>query len=97
MIKTPYWCLDCYKESPLMYFLSSLESQTKLSSLVNETELHDILKMIYSLTTRSILEEIPATVKRIYKILLKLRALINQFLDYPTDSAGSLMTIDSLI
>ncbi|NLK00091.1 MAG: magnesium transporter [Clostridia bacterium] len=74
----------------------SLESQTKLSSLVNETELHDILNDLQFDDKIDFLEEIPANaVKRILQNSSETeRALINQFLDYPTDSAGSLMTIE---
>lgn len=74
----------------------SPESQTKLSVLVNEKELQDIIEDLYFDDKIDFLEEIPANVvKRILKNCSETeRKLINQFLKYPEDSAGSLMTIE---
>jgi len=76
-------------------YLSS-ESRTELSLQINEKELHDILEELHFDDKIDFLEEMPANVvKRILKNAHeKERKLINQFLDYPDDSAGSLMTIE---
>ncbi len=72
------------------------ESQTELYVLVNEQELHDILDELDFDDKIDFLEEIPANVvKRILRNSTETeRRLINQFLNYPDDSAGSLMTIE---
>lgn len=74
----------------------SPDCQTKLSVLVNEKELQDIIEDLYFDDKIDFLEEIPANVvKRILKNCSETeRKLINQFLKYPEDSAGSLMTIE---
>lgn len=74
----------------------SPESQSKLSMLVNEKELQDILADLYFDDKIDYLEEMPANVvKRILQNSPETeRKLINQFLKYPEDSAGSLMTIE---
>ncbi|HZK24804.1 MAG TPA: magnesium transporter [Oscillospiraceae bacterium] len=70
--------------------------QTELSQLVNEDELQQIINDLYFDDKLDFLEEMPATVvKRIIaNTSEKERTLINQFLHYPEDSAGSLMTIE---
>ena len=72
------------------------ESQTELSQIVNENELYDILKELNFDDKIDFLEELPANVVK--RILLHSteteRKLINQFLNYPEDSAGSIMTIE---
>jgi len=72
------------------------ESQSKLSMQINEIELHNILEDLYFDDKIDFLEEMPANmVKRILKNSTETeRKLINQFLNYPEDSAGSLMTIE---
>lgn len=74
----------------------SPESKSQLSSLINEKELHDILEDLYFDDKIDYLEEMPANVvKRILQNSPETeRKLINQFLNYPNDSAGSLMTIE---
>lgn len=76
-------------------YLSS-ESQSELSMLVNEQELQDILEALYFDDKIDFLEEMPANVvKRILRNAPESeRKLINQFLNYSEDSAGSLMTIE---
>jgi magnesium transporter len=76
-------------------YLSS-ESQSELYMLVNEKELYDILSELNFDDKIDFLEEIPANVvKRILRNSTETeRKLINQFLQYPEDSAGSLMTIE---
>lgn len=74
----------------------STESQAELSGLVNEQELENILRDLYFDDKIDYLEEMPANVVK--KILKNApyteRKLINQFLNYPEDSAGSIMTIE---
>jgi magnesium transporter len=74
----------------------AVEKQTELSMLVNEKELQSILEDLYFDDKIDFLEEMPAyVVKRILKNASETeRRLINQFLNYPEDSAGSLMTIE---
>ncbi len=72
------------------------ESQSELSMQINEKELHNILEDLYFDDKIDFLEEMPANmVKRILKNAPETeRKLINQFLNYHEDSAGSLMTIE---
>ncbi len=74
----------------------SAESQAQLSVLVNEQELRDILDDLKFDDKIDFLEEVPANVvKRILKHSTETeRKLINKFLNYPEDSAGSLMAIE---
>ena len=74
----------------------SPDSQSELYMLVNEKELYDILNDLNFDDKIDFLEEIPANVvKRILRSSTETeRKLINQFLQYPEDSAGSLMTIE---
>ncbi len=76
-------------------YLSS-EQQSEISMLVNERELAAILADLDFDDKIDFLEEMPANVvKRILKGASETeRKLINQFLNYPEDSAGSLMTIE---
>ncbi len=74
----------------------SHEQQSQLSILVNEKELTDIINDLYFDDKIDYLEEMPAyVVKKILKSASETeRRLINQFLNYPDNSAGSLMTIE---
>lgn len=74
----------------------SPETQAELYMLVDEKELHDILAELDFDDKIDFLEEIPANVvKKILRNSTETeRKLINQFLHYPDDSAGSLMTIE---
>ena len=74
----------------------STEMQLGLSQLVSEKELSDILADLYFDDKVDLLEEMPANVvKRILQNTNEVeRKLINQFLMYPENSAGSLMTIE---
>ena len=76
-------------------YLSPLR-QTELSKLVNENELQQIINDLFFDDKIDFLEEMPASVvKRIIQNSSeKERTLINQFLHYPEDSAGSVMTIE---
>ncbi|MBE6017707.1 MAG: magnesium transporter [Lachnospiraceae bacterium] len=70
--------------------------QTHLISSFSDTELHDILDEIYLDDTVDIIEEMPANVVK--RILANsdadTRAMINKILQYPEDSAGSIMTVE---
>lgn len=74
----------------------SPESQAQLSVLVNERELQAIVDDLKFDDKIDFLEEVPANVvKRILRNSPeKERRLINKFLNYPDDSAGSLMAIE---
>ncbi len=76
-------------------YLSS-DVQLKISGLVNEKEMSDILNDLYFDDKVDFLEEIPANiVRKILKNTSELeRKMINQFLLYPEFSAGSIMTIE---
>ncbi|SJZ55739.1 magnesium transporter [Garciella nitratireducens] len=70
--------------------------QAKLSELFNVEELQQLVKELNFDDKIDFLEELPAQlVKRILKnAQVQERTLINQFLNYPEYSAGSLMTIE---
>ena len=74
----------------------STERQMEISMMVNEKELTEILDELYFDDKIDFLEEMPANVvKRILRNTSEAeRKLINQFLNYPENSAGSLMTIE---
>lgn len=74
----------------------SIEKQQELLEWINEKELEDILKDLFFDDMIDLLEEMPANiVKKILKNSSEHeRKLINQFLMYPENSAGSLMTIE---
>ena len=67
-----------------------------ISQLVNEHELKAILDELFFDDMIDFLEEMPANVVK--KILQNTtetrRSLINQFLNYPDNSVGSIMTIE---
>lgn len=72
----------------------SVESQHMIISASSDKELANIIEELYTDDAVDALEELPANVVR--KILestsAETRNLINQFLNYPEDSAGSIMT-----
>lgn len=74
----------------------SLEQQRNIISLVTDKELKEIVDELFFDDMIDIIEEMPANIVK--KILLhskeEERNLINQFLRYPSDSAGSIMTIE---
>lgn len=73
-----------------------VDRQTEISELISEHELKEIIDELYFDDKIDLIEEVPANIVK--KILrntnTKERRLINQFLNYPEDSAGSLMTIE---
>ena len=76
-------------------YLSS-ERQSEISMLVDEKELTEIMDDLFFDDKIDFLEEMPANVvKRILRNVSEAeRRLINHFLTYPDNSAGSLMTIE---
>lgn len=74
----------------------SPQRQSEFSMLVDERELASIVEELYFDDRIDYIEEMPAyVVKKILKNSNETeRRLINQFLNYPEDSAGSLMTIE---
>jgi len=74
----------------------STEQQSKLIEIVTDEELQDIVDELFLDDVVDIIEEMPANV--VNKILEnadpKRRDLINKFLKYPADSAGTIMTIE---
>ncbi len=72
------------------------ESQERLVRSITDTELEALLDDLFLDDTVDFLEEVPATIVR--RVLAQTdpetRALINRFLSYPDDSAGSIMTIE---
>lgn len=73
-----------------------IERQSQISSLVSDKELADIINELNFDDKIDLIEEVPANlVNRILQHSTAVeRRLINQFLNYPEDSAGSLMTIE---
>jgi magnesium transporter len=72
------------------------EAQMDIIESITEAEIKNILDELYFDDLVDILEEMPASVvKNILKHTKpEERALINQFLNYPENSAGSIMTIE---
>ena len=74
----------------------SVEQQWDFIGVVTDKELKDIIDELFFDDMIDIIEEVPANIVK--KILLNAkeeeRSLINQFLRYPPDSAGSIMTIE---
>lgn len=72
------------------------ETQTELVNMINDSELERLLDELFLDDTVDFLEEVPANV--VTRVLAKAdpetRTLINRFLKYPEDSAGSIMTIE---
>lgn len=72
------------------------ELQRYIVESITDTEIKNILDELFFDDTIDFLEEMPSNiVKKVLKNTdEKTRKLINQFLDYPEDSAGSIMTIE---
>lgn len=73
-----------------------IEKQSELSLLISEEELSYIINELNFDDKIDLIEEMPANVvkKILGETTVKERHLINQFLNYKEDSAGSLMTIE---
>ena len=76
--------------------LIEMQRQKEITTLISEDELKLIIDELYFDDMIDLVGEVPANiVKKILKNSShKQRTLINQFLKYPEDSAGSLMTIE---
>ena len=74
----------------------STEQQQYIVELITDKEIKNIIDELYLDDTIDILEEMPSNiVKKILKNTNKdIRELINHFLNYPDNSAGSIMTIE---
>lgn len=74
----------------------SKEQQINIINLITDEELQDIIDELFFDDMIDLMEEVPANI--VNKILMETkedeRKLINQFLKYPADSAGSIMTIE---
>ncbi len=72
------------------------DSQTQLVSLITDSELENLLDEMFLDDTVDFLEEVPAGVVRrvLKKADSETRKIINRFLKYPENSAGSIMTIE---
>lgn len=72
------------------------DTQAELVRLINDIELEHLLDEMFLDDTIDFLEEVPANV--VTRVLAhsdpKKRRLINRFLNYPEDCAGSIMTIE---
>ena len=72
------------------------DEQTVLVQAFSDKELHDVVNELYVDDAVDMIEEMPASlVKRILRHTDdETRRLINQILNYPKDSAGSIMTME---
>ncbi|MBR4424925.1 MAG: magnesium transporter, partial [Oscillospiraceae bacterium] len=72
------------------------QEQEYIINSITDTELGGILDELYLDDTVDMMEELPANVvKRVMRIATpQTRALINQYLRYPENSAGSIMTAE---
>lgn len=80
---------DVFAELPV-------EKQTHIINSITDKELSEIVEELYVDDAVDMLEELPATVvRRVLKNTTPdTRKLINQFLNYPENSAGSIMTAE---
>ena len=72
------------------------EEQEYIINSITDTELGSILEELYLDDTVDMMEELPANVvKRVMRIATpETRKLINQYLNYPDNSAGTIMTAE---
>lgn len=77
-------------------YLENTEDQEKLIGALSDRELREVLDELYLDDTVDIIEDMPANV--VSRILrntdASTRSQINQLLNYPKDSAGSIMTTE---
>lgn len=73
-----------------------IDRQSELTSLVSDEELKDIIDELFFDDMIDLIEEVPASLvkKVLQNTSPEKRKLINQFLKYAEDTAGSLMTIE---
>ncbi|HHT93557.1 MAG TPA: magnesium transporter [Clostridiaceae bacterium] len=74
----------------------SYEMQAYIVESITDKETESILDLLFLDDVVALIEEVPSNVvKKVLKNTdLERRALINQFLQYPVDSAGSIMTVE---
>ena len=72
------------------------ETQEALIAAFNDKELQEVMDELFIDDTVDIIEEMPANVvkRMIRQADPETRRLINEILNYPSDSAGSIMTIE---
>ncbi|HTN68308.1 MAG TPA: magnesium transporter [Dysgonamonadaceae bacterium] len=74
----------------------SIDNQREIINAISEDELPDIIDNIFFDDVIDMIEEMPA--EFVNRVLINIdpnkRKLVNQFLKYPEESAGSLMTIE---
>ena len=72
------------------------DMQEKLILAFSDKELHDVIDELFMDDTVDIIEEMPANVvsKILKNVDVETRNLINELLNYPKDSAGSIMTTE---
>ena len=77
-------------------YLENVEDQEKLISVLSDKELREVLDELYMDDTVDLIEDMPANlVSRILRNTnSSARSQINKLLNYPKDSAGSLMTTE---
>ena len=77
-------------------YLEDTEDQEKLMGALSDNELREVLDELYMDDTVDLIEDMPANlVDRILRNTdASTRAQINQLLNYPKDSAGSIMTTE---
>ena len=73
-----------------------VDKQSHIINSITDKELSEIVEELYVDDAVDLVEELPATVVRrvLQNTKPETRKLINQFLNYPENSAGSLMTIE---
>ena len=98
MTKNWLWAFRLIPKDKAAEVFANMESsmQTYLVEMFSEKELKELLDDLYMDDTVDLLEELPANlVNRILDtVSTSDRALINQLLNYPEDSAGSIMTTE---
>lgn len=74
------------------------DMQSYLINSITDTEIKYLIEKLFIDDTVDLIEELPANiVKKVLKnTSVEKRKIINQFLNYPEDSAGSIMTIEFL-
>ena len=74
----------------------SIDNQREIISAISDSELPDIIDNVFFDDVIDMIEEMPA--EFVNRVLINIapekRKLVNQFLNYPEDSAGTLMTIE---
>lgn len=100
-IEDPFKALLIFRMLPkssasIVFAYLDVESQKDILASITDKELKAIMDELYFDDIIDLIEEMPGEfVDKIIKSISKEeRALVNQFLRYPEDSAGSLMTIE---